>query len=201
MGSELQAGVPFFQAEEDGLAYQLAETSLSLGAVEPDELAFALSLFMGAATLRLGPVYRPVTEAHHLSLRTCAALFSLLTSPVPHSPGPRRTASRGESTLQEAFWQLWHHLEGDPGQLSVCARVLGFYGLMERTGGAAVAQWMEACPEDPSQVTLHPAVVHALSAIPLGSKGNLDEGCFQALIHSFANEQSELALAGTQTAV
>ena len=63
------------------------------------------------------------------------------------------------------------HYEGDVRQRSICARVLGFHGLMIMTEGALVADWVVSPEEKPEIILLHPAVVKAVAMTPLGNNG------------------------------
>jgi hypothetical protein len=146
--------------------------------VPSDEIAFAMTLFVGAANGQSLPSgkLQPVTEA-----RECEELFLALSFGTGVMPDPMRRAALLESSLFRAFCSLWQEYASDRSRRSICARVLGFCFLMERSRGK-ILQFRPAAPSpgkpDHDLVTLHPAVVEALSCVRLEPNGMLTESAF-----------------------
>jgi len=134
---------------------------------EVDEIAFAMSLFVSAASFTIPS---SPTKKTLLSGGECWRVFRLYTADM-HRAATRQERPKGESSLEHAFMALWTHYEGDMRQRSICARVLGFHGLMMMTEGALVADWVFSSEERPEIVLLHPAVVRAVAITPLESTG------------------------------
>ena len=135
--------------------------------VSSEEMGFALTLFVEAANSRVSPAL-PLQE---LVLEDpCALLYVTLCADM-HSPLPaiadRAPESDREAALYGAFRVLCLHYAGDPLQASVCARVLAFYFLMERSAGAALAGWTQEIPESPELVSrLNGSVLLSPSTFP-----------------------------------
>ncbi len=146
------------------------------GPVPADEIAFAMSLFLAAAQRKILPNKRPRTETE-LSIGQQAQ--HVFVSLVPSQPvGFPKAAEFKGSSLSEAFLTMWQQYAGDDRQASICARVLGFHLLMERTEGAAVERWLTFSRGDPETVLLHPAVIEAVASVPLLREGRLPEELF-----------------------
>jgi hypothetical protein len=149
----------------------------------PNELGFALTLFVAAANRQI--------RSPHLdspTLHECEQIFLQLSA---HHQAPKcqvNPAAR-EADLQSAFFVLWDLYQGHPLQRSICARVLGFYFLMERTRGEALQEWIDVCPDRPEAVSLHPAVVEALAIVPLDQTGSLDQQLYLTVIEGMARYQ------------
>jgi hypothetical protein len=137
--------------------------------VSPDELGFALTFFVAAANGQLrSRSFNPVL------LRECKQTFLKLSANQEIPSGCYATPSAGETSLQAAFLALWEHYQQCGSQISLCARVLGFYFLMERSRGEALQDWIQLCPEHPEAVSLHPLVIEALAIVPLDKTGALN---------------------------
>lgn len=159
-----------------------------LGPVPADEIAFAMSLFVAAAQRKILPTTRPTTEAQLLIGQEAQRVFVTL---VPSKPVPFPKAAEFQgSSLSEAFLTVWQHYAGDDRQASICARVLGFHLLMERTEGAAVGRWLTPSPSDPEAVLLHPAVIEAVASVPLLDEGRLPEELFIQTVDLHASSRS-----------
>jgi hypothetical protein len=149
----------------------------------PDELGFALTLFVAAANRQLrAPQIEPA------ALRECQHIFLQLAA-RHETPKRKLGPAAKESGLQSAFCVLWDLHQGHPLQRSICARVLGFYFLMERTRGEALQEWIDVCPERPEAVSLHPAVVEALAILPFDQTGGLNQHLYLQTIASLARFQ------------
>jgi hypothetical protein len=131
-----------------------------------DEIAFAMSLFVNAASLNIPKL---LIRESSSPTSDCGRVFRSLTETMP------RTAITdvigGQSGLEYAFLALWTHYEGDVRQRSICARVLGFHRLMMPTRGELVADWVHSPEDRPEVVLLHPAVVEAIAKTPLWECG------------------------------
>ena len=160
--------------------------------VPVEELACALTIFVGAVNRKL-PVLEPfgptVTQS---SLMECKRLFARLSADRSPSARSRKTASSTEASLPLAFAALWRQYSSDDLRWSICARVLGFYFLTERTGGKAIERFIELCPHEPETVLLHPAVVEGLAVVPLGPEGKLSEDLFVITVAELAFAHHEL---------
>lgn len=151
--------------------------------VTGDEMAFAMSLFVGAAN---GELAQPQTDT--ISAQSSGERDRLLRTLSRGTSGMLQSGAGQPylSSLEEAFRGVWSHYEGDERQASVCARVLGFYYLMEESGGAVIERWVSACEGSEEVVVLHPAVVETLAAVPLSALGGLTKGRFVSLLEVHA---------------
>jgi hypothetical protein len=154
--------------------------------VNPDELGFALTLFVAVANKRIP--YRSLLDCD--SLAECKQIFRSLSGNHRPPPKLRATDSDRESSLQVAFVALWQHTQHQLLQRSLCTRVLAFYLLMERTGGELLQDWMELCPDQPESVALDPAVINALAFVPLNQLGSLDPTLFLDTIELMSRKQA-----------
>jgi len=158
------------------------------GRVPADEIAFAMSLFLAAAQRKILPKKRPTTEAELSNGQEAQRVFVSLV-PLRPVPFPKAAEFQG-SSLSEAFLTVWQHYAGDDRQASLCARVLGFHLLMERTEGDAVGRWLMPSPSDPGTVLLHPAVIEAVASVPLLHEGRLPEELFIQTVVLYASSRS-----------
>lgn len=166
----------------------------TLDAVSQEEIGYALSLFLCAANGQLPPNPKPSGRAQLLDLKHCRSLYLALTGPAEATTPAAATEPRHPRTLEAAFASLWHSYAGDARRSSICARVLAFYLLMERTEGSAIAAWAQPSDSDSTEVVLHPAVVQALAVAPLDAAG-LQEDTFVSLIGSIASRETANAVA------
>jgi hypothetical protein len=153
--------------------------------IPPDEMGFAMALFVSASSGRLSPdasdstPRKPNHSCEHLFMRLMCSDDLVATSPKP-------IVIKNDLALYSVFRVLWENYEGDERQASVCARVLAFHFLMERTSGAAVEDWLTRCPAGPESVMLDCVVVEALARICLLKDGLLDHDHFQNEVESIA---------------
>ncbi len=161
-------------------------SSLPFCIVPPDEIAFALALFMGAANCRVAT--RPSQgDAFEISDSYASRELFAELSANRLKPTDAAWQARYVPSLYQAYSQVWKHYERDELRASICARLLSFYFLMERTKGEAIAHWISACPESPEVVDLHPAIVEALATVPLSNGGAMPEDLFLAMIDRIAS--------------
>jgi hypothetical protein len=151
---------------------------LEFDPIPPDEMGFAMALFVNAANGRLSSSghFRSSPPSPNL---VCEQLFlRLLFSDDLVATSPKPIVLKDDVNLYSVFRTLWERYEDDDRQVSVCARVLAFHFMMERTAGGAVAAWINPCPSGPEAVFLDPAVVEALAGICLLKDGLLSEDHF-----------------------
>ena len=146
-----------------------------------------MTLFVGAAKGRSSAA----NSTPQAELQACQDHFLALSFGTKIGPDPLRRAALLESSLYVAFTTLWRHYAGDERQLSLCARVLGFCFLMERSRGAILLLW-EAPKFEGELVSLHPAVIEALASVPLAENGMLSEATFLAHIAKVAERYPDL---------
>ena len=154
-----------------------------------DEVAFAMSLFVGAASRKI-----PAFSAEPTQLPTCecGTVFRVLSERIQSATDlPVKTP--GEATLETAFMALWSHYAGDKRRPSICARVLGFHTLMVMTEGTLIEPWLTYAEATPEVVTLHPAVVEAVALTPLGKTGLMTVPEFLNTLILIANADSSQA--------
>ena len=163
--------------QDDVEASVQPEEVQSFAAVPEEEIAFAMSLFVSAGNGDLAGSLQEGVPAR--SLEACTRLLWVISRGIG---GMMRDEPERPylSRLEGAFRTVWRHYEGDERQASVCARVLGFYYLMERSGGAIVENWVSACEGSDELVVLHPAVVATVACAPLGRDGVLSREGFLA---------------------
>ena len=154
-----------------------------------DEVAFAMSLFVAAASLKIPT---PSVRSTPLPTCECGTVFRVLSDRIQSAANlPLKTP--GESSLEAAFMAMWSHYDGDLRRQSICARVLGFHSLMVLTEGALVESWLFSDEETPELVTLHPAVVTAVAMTPLGHNGVMAAPEFLSTLTLIANTDTSLA--------
>lgn len=162
--------------------------------VSEDELAFALAYFVGAAERKFGasggqpPVPLDLDDA-------CNRLFAFLyrtqapeTSTNPDPPPCRNCPA--EATLLDTFKAVCLQYHGTPHLVPVCARVMAFYLLMERTAGAAVTGWSDAVPEDERYISLTRPVIQAMASLPLGRSVHIDLPVFLIWLQRYEHERA-----------
>lgn len=154
--------------------------------VDVDELGFALTLFVAAANRKLALRKADGSTLQKTSLLECQQLFVELSADADATTGTGRAAHASETTLPVAFAALWQHYRFDGFRHSICARVLGFYYLMEQTGGRAIDGYLELSPTGPEAVLLHPAVVEGLANVSLNLDGLLSASLLRAAIEHAA---------------
>ena len=155
--------------------------SPDFASVSNDEMAFALTLFVEAANRRISsPV--PVRAVQPESDEVCDLLFRVLCADLESDPAVQRPQHDQQTSLFAAFSTLCSHYDGDPLQAAVCARVLAFYFLMERTAGAVLSEWVQPDPETPQYVSLDPAIIEAIATVRLRGSVLLSGGEFVALV-------------------
>lgn len=119
----------------------------------PKEMAFALAVFVAAS---------------EYSLLSAAQLYAALVRKEVSGPGPNPT--RESPRLFPVFRALWAQFAGDPKQVAICARVVGFHLMMERTAGTAIDGWCVEEDGNQSRIALHSAVVQAIGRVPLSQR-------------------------------
>ena len=148
--------------------------------VPADELGFALSVFVAAASGTLTASRTDTSELPERQTTTCEQLFADLLALGPVMVPSRLLAY--QTSLHTAFAALWKEYGSHELRDAICARVLCFHFLMEETEGRVVEPWTTACPERPEQVLLSPAVVEGLARVPLDLRAGLVEDEFLAAI-------------------
>lgn len=106
----------------------------------------------------------------------CQALYLSLVSNERLAP-VIPVHSQGGRSLYGVFRDLWGHYKDDINRSAICARVLSFHLMMERTYGSAVDGWTTE-GNDESTVSLHLAVVQAIGNIALGRNGSFCKHLF-----------------------
>ena len=152
----------------------------------PDEIAYAVAVFVSAANKTLSLRQRSSLTSH--AKRECEDLFTTLYCTAPSQDFDAEGTQGG--SLYTAFRALWEQYEGDAGQRSVCARVLAFYFLMERTRGTVVEEWIKPCPETPEAVILDDAVIEAIGSVALGERGSLTEDLFLLTVKTLEQKRA-----------
>jgi hypothetical protein len=153
----------------------------SFAAVVPEEVAFAMTLFMGIASGQITG-QRCEEEQRRLGACPCEVLLRQLSQANATGLGE---SEREESTaLDDAIAGLWHQYEGDARRLSLCARVLGFYYLAQRNGGRILDRWVTECVDAADTVMLNPAVVEAIALVPLTGEGRIPEELFFEMVEA-----------------
>ena len=140
--------------------------------VSSHEMAFAMALFVGAGNGRISPHRHTDSQADRndeLQAHRRFVAWSSQTEVANAGPLQRKASV----SLFRAFLVVWQHYGLEECQQSICARLIGFYYMMERTRGEVLAAWTRESPVDPESIILHPAVVETIANIEL-----TDAGCF-----------------------
>ena len=162
------------------------------------EIAFATALFLAAAEGSLAGCAASLTEEQE---EDCRRLFlTLVRQPAGlnremeengQAAAKQQDGARGPG-LYTVFRSLWNHLIVHQQRSAICARVLAFHLLMERTWGGAIDGWTTALEGEEELVELHPAVVHAIGQVALLPNRALREVEFREQIfrcHHYHNER------------
>jgi hypothetical protein len=159
--------------------------------VAPEEIAFALALFVGIVQGQLGSSsHAPLSRDEEEELSDCLRILSPLCNSEQSSIRSGSDAIDYRTSLGRVLLVIWQLHRGHPHQTSICARVLNFYLLTERTAGTALQRWVIPCTEDPKLVLLHPALIEALATAPLTEQGELPEIAFLASVEAIAASSS-----------
>ena len=167
--------------------------------VRAEEMAFAISIFVSAANGQIFPSAPPDVQASLRERRSCQRFVSFLAAEDAECGSLWKAATSQETPLFRAIFAVWEHDREDSGRLSIVARVLAFYSLMERTEGAVLERWCDRNPEGEETVLLHPAVIEAIAGIPLGSRGQLHANDFVQAVEAAAETHLERTVAGQVT--
>ena len=150
--------------------------------VPAEELAYALTVFVSASSRTFVPSQPDISRPYEDDREERQDFFADL---LPHFPDvDRRKTLPGYASLTSAFTALWNEYRDHDLRDSLCARVLCFHFLMERTAGRAVEKWIQPIPERPEEIILHPAVVDALASVFLDTDTGLTEANLSAAIHN-----------------
>ncbi len=153
-------------------------------AVQAEEMAFAMTLFVSAASGQISIGREPLTlQNRHEGQR----LFISLSSPTAEAKTKEEVEAALETALFRAFLIVWEHYRGDKSQASIAARTLGFYYLMGRSRGAALDRWVSSSPDE--TVALPPVVVEGIARVDLPRDGRLDEQAFLRTLEALAEHQ------------
>ena len=163
--------------------------------VRAEEMAFAMSVFVSAANGQVYPSGPPDPQAVLREKHSCQRFLSFLAAEDAGHGSLWQAATSQETPLFRAIFAVWEHDREDAGRLSIIARVLAFYSLMERTKGVVLEPWCDRNPEGEETVLLHPAVLEALATIPLGSRGQLHADTFVQAVEGAAETHQERTVA------
>ena len=167
--------------------------------VAADEVAFAMALFMSAASGQTAFDRTISSPRERRELRNCRRLFLVLSSAEAFDASEKVALTEGKHF--RAFLAIWRHYRGDRCRSSVCARTLGFCYLVERSRGTLIERWTTPDPHGPEVVVLHPAVVQAIATVPLERTGVLLESAFLLAMELIVHEYPEQVPAGAADAL
>ena len=165
--------------------------------VATEEIAFAMTLFVGAANGH--------TPAHSVAPEQPDEADGRRFFLDLAAPNPEAADALLESSLFHAFRVIWLDYQSDTRRASIAARVLGFCFLMERTRGAILqAAKIDALASE-TLIVLHPAVIEAVACVPLNASGVLTLAAFTTTLEdkilAHPDLQQGKAAAGLPTAV
>ncbi len=147
-----------------------------------------MTLFVSAANGQSTPTNLPSSSPDAL---TCEQTFLALSFGTTAEPDPVRRAALLESTIYRAFRAVWYQYRTDPQRLSLCARVLAFCFLMERSRGEILQLW-EGPESESDLLSLHPAVVDALASVTMEDNGMLSKSVFLEHLRTVAERYPDL---------
>ena len=159
-----------------------ASSPEGLPPVDPSEIAFAMTLFLGAAKGRLhasdiGPSGFPLADRRF-------EFFEDWVQSEEGSLGVFDTSSV-DMPLSRAVSVLWHHYQGDKRQRAIWSRVVAFHAMMVRNRGYCVEAGPSPYILDADAASPDPAVVNAVAAAPLIEFGQFSGPSFWALVENF----------------
>ena len=172
-------------------------------AVVTEEIAFAMTLFMGAANGQAPPVPQSagnMAQQQRVNRLRGQQFFLELSLGMQELMDQARCDAALNSSLCRAMLAVWDQYEGDPQQASICARVLGFCYLMEETRGELV-QGLTTAEAEPDEVTLHPAVIETVAKSPLTQSGTLTRQEFASTLKEVLAQRTDAPAAHVVTAI
>jgi hypothetical protein len=147
-----------------------------------------MAVFVNAGNRRICSSPQSPVRADPASLYGRDRIFMDQLAGAPAKVGAARPE---EASLHATFSAVWDQFEGDTCQDAVCARVLAFHLLMDRTQGRIVEEWLTPCLDSPEVVELDEAVVAAVGTAPLGENGTLLEGAFLSTVRAHVQQRSD----------
>ena len=153
-------------------------TSNRFATVSFDKIAFAAACFVAAAEGQLSGGSSGLTRDQGIF---CRRIYTGLVE-AEESSHASQTGAEGKRQLYDVFRCLWEHNLDQAQHSAICARVLAFHLLMERTEGAAIDGWTTVLEREEALVALHPAVVHAIGQVNLWPDRALSERVFRQQI-------------------
>lgn len=160
--------------------------------VSSGEMAFALDLFVSVVTQRFVPGTPgssedadPQPEERH-----CEALYDQFHGAISAFPPARQVPRPGELTLRTAFRRICVFFADHADQFALCARVLAFYLLSERTAGAFLQGLSQPNASDPRFLMLDARVISAMASIPLSSSLSISADGFLSWLRSQSPEST-----------
>jgi hypothetical protein len=164
----------------------------TVATVSFDEIAFATACFLAAAEGQMAGCSSGLSKSQGIH---CRRVYTGLLK-AEEGSYPSKAEYQAKRQLYDVFRSLWEHHIDQTQHSAICARVLAFHLLMERTAGAAIQGWTMALDGDESQLALHPAVVHAIGQVLLRPDHALSERVFREQIltcnHCEASPEAEL---------
>ena len=146
--------------------------SSAFSSVDFSEMSFAIALFVAAADGRIRP-RKPIADEFsicEIDSREASGLSPRIDD--PDNEDYRKLSN--ETPLGSAVSVVWEHYEGDQRRKAICWRLIAFYAMMNRTGGANIARWTRPSMNDPSTAVLNPAVIAAVASAHLEACGQFD---------------------------
>jgi len=145
--------------------------------IASEEIAFALSLFVGSAEGRLTP-----THSRHLPSESRCSLCSEQTRSWTdaHSRSP---------ALLAALSAVWDFYGDDPRKADICARIAAFYAVVSKSEGAIISEWVTVSPDNPDESLLDPAIIQAIATTPLNRQTPYTDASFLASVRDCSSPE------------
>ena len=155
--------------------------------IEPDEMGFAIALFVAAAR---GQVLPPRHQSSGFTLSHDSDGLDPLLAGARISLGEGQNGASDEVPLACAVSVLWHHYEHNPLQQSICSRLVAFYSLMVRSKGMLLEPWMTNDAADSELMALSPAIVEAVANAPMNEDGQFIDSAFRDRVQSLSEQDA-----------
>jgi hypothetical protein len=152
--------------------------------VDPNEIAFAMALFVAASE---GRIHAKDIGASGFPL--CENPFDLEDNPLDtedSSDGVLETSPESVP-LSRAVSVLWHHYTGDERQKTFWCRVVAFHVMMVHSHGTILKQWTIPCTKDKNSAFLDPALVYAVATAELREFGQFRDVPFLEAVGQFTD--------------
>jgi hypothetical protein len=162
----------------------------SLPKVDPEEMAFAVSVFQAGLRLRM-PMESPENRGIDLGdAKLAQGMLDALPEELRSEFLVKDTRmAPKDSPLHRGIFGVLGHYDKHPLRAAIAGRVMAFYYFINEADPKTLAKWQTPCEEDIEAVMLHPAVMDAAATARTINDAAFPEEEFFALVEKIALEK------------